>query len=70
MVSWYPLAKGGCAVSGDMEAGLARVSARERNNRRSERAKGRGAKVPRLAGAKSGFRNNRTNGHKIVMRTP
>lgn len=54
---------------GDAEYGLMRVSSRERNNRRSESAKGKGAKVRRLAGAKRGFRKNKTNGHKISMKT-
>ena len=53
---------------GDAEYGLMRVSERERNNRRSDSAKGAGAKVPRLSGAKRGFRKNKTSGHKIVMK--
>lgn len=57
-------------TGGDMEYGLMRISARERNNRRSERARGRTAATPKKPGAKRGFANNRISGHKIVMRTP
>lgn len=48
-----------------MESGQARVNAKERNNRRSESAKGMMAKTPRKAGATSGFASNKRKGGGI-----
>ena len=42
------------------EGGQNRVNAKERNNRRSESAKGMASKAPVKKGARSGFGSNKT----------
>jgi len=50
------------------DSGLQRVNAKERNNRRSEAAKGSAARTPRKSGAKSGFGSNKTKGGGIFRK--
>lgn len=54
----------------DFEAGLARARQRERNNRKTARAKGMAAKVPVKSGATSGFGSNALRNGKIGMSKP
>lgn len=48
--------------------GQGRVGSKERNNRRSEAAKGTMAKTPRKRGASAGFASNPTKGGGIYRR--
>lgn len=47
------------------EGGQNRVNAKERNNRRSESAKGMASKAPQKSGAKRGFASNKRKGGGI-----
>jgi hypothetical protein len=47
------------------DGGQNRVNAKERNNRRSEAAKGTSARTPRKSGATSGFASNKRKGGGI-----
>lgn len=50
--------------------GQDRVNSRERNNRRSDMAKGDMSKTPRKKGAQSGFGSNKIKSRKGIMGKP
>ena len=48
------------------DTGQSRVNRMEKNNRRSESARGSMAKTPRQSGAQSGFKSNRQASNKKI----